>query len=78
MLWVNFGIAPMRQFHCVPKTYVTENEENYFEVYTYHVACTLSLPLLNISKFQFVRKYLSLIPQIVYIYMTAISPNLIS
>ena len=27
MLWVHIGIASMRQFQCVPTTYVTENKE---------------------------------------------------
>ena len=26
-----------RQFRCVPTTYVTENKENYLEIYTYQV-----------------------------------------
>ena len=25
----------MRQYQCVPTTYVTENKETYFEIYTY-------------------------------------------
>ena len=59
---------------CVPTTYVTENrEENYLEIYICQVSCPLPLPLLNIPNCQ------SVIPvtllQIVYICMTAISPN---
>ena len=42
---VQIGISSMRQFRCVPTTYVTENKENDFENYTYQVACPLSLPL---------------------------------
>ena len=34
MLLVNIGIAPMRQFQCVPTTYVNEIKETYFEIYT--------------------------------------------
>ena len=40
MLWEHIGIASMRQFQCVPSTYVTENKKSYFEInmYTkYHV-----------------------------------------
>ena len=45
----NIGIASMRQFQCVPTTYVTENkEESYLEIYFFQVSCPLSLPLLNI------------------------------
>ena len=43
----------MRQFQCVPTTYVTENkEENYLEIYIFQVSCPLSLPLLNIPNCQ--------------------------
>ena len=52
----------MRQFQCVPTTYVTgKTKENYFEIYTYQVSCPLSLPLLNISNCHLVLKYLSLL-----------------
>ena len=34
MLFVHIGIAIMRQFQCVPTTYVTEIKETYFEIYT--------------------------------------------
>ena len=54
--------------------YVAKIKETYFEIYTKQESCPLALPLLNISNCQSVLKYLS----IVYIYMTAISPNLIS
>ena len=68
------GITSMGQFQCVPTTYVTEIKETYFEIYTKGVSCLSALPLLSISNCRSVLKYLS----IVYIYMTAISPNLIS
>ena len=32
MLKVHIEIASMRQFQCIPKTYVTEIKETYFEV----------------------------------------------
>ena len=48
MLKVHIGIASMRQFQCVPTTYVTEIKETYFEIYTKQVSCPLALPLLNI------------------------------
>ena len=60
-----------RQFQCAPTTYVTENkEENYLEVYIFQVSCPLSLPKLPICI-----KILVTLPQIAYIYITAISPN---
>ena len=34
MMWVHIGIASLRQFQCVPTTYVTENKETYFEIFT--------------------------------------------
>ena len=69
---MHIGIASMRQFQCVPTTYVTEIKETYFEIYTKQATCQ--------SAFSF--KHLNLpisikIPvtiwQTVYIYMTAIS-----
>ena len=44
-----FGIASKRLFQSVPATYVTENKETYFEIYTYQESCPLVLSLLNIS-----------------------------
>ena len=41
MLYVHIGIASMRQFQCVPATYVTEIKETYFEIYTKQVSCTI-------------------------------------
>ena len=36
-------------------TYVTEmKEDNYLGIYMFEVSCSLSLPLLNISKFEFI------------------------
>ena len=32
----------MRQFQCVPITYVAEIKESYFEIYTKQVACPLA------------------------------------
>ena len=41
--------ATIRQFQCIPTTYVTEHkEENYLAIYIFQVSCPLSLPLLNI------------------------------
>ena len=54
-------------------TYITEIKETYFELYTEQVSCPLA-SLLNISNSI---KIPVAILQIVYIYMTAISPNLI-
>ena len=45
---------------CESTTYVTENKENYLEIYSYQVSCPLSLPLLNIPNCQSVLKFLSL------------------
>ena len=53
----------MRQFKCVPITYVTEIKETYFETDT-------SFPLLNISNCQSVLKYLSLYLHDSYMYIT--------
>ena len=39
----------MRQFQCVPKTYVTEIKESYFEIYTKQVSYPLALPLFNLN-----------------------------
>ena len=62
MLYVHFGIASMRQFQREPTTYYfTENkEDNYLEIYIFQVSC----PLIPVT-----------LLQIVYIFMTAISPN---
>ena len=60
MLKVSIGIASMRQFKRVPTTYVAENKETYFKIYTKQVLCPLALPLLSIPKCQLVLKYLSL------------------
>ena len=49
----------MRQLQCVPTTYITENKETYFEIYTYQESCPLALLLSNISSCQSVLKYLS-------------------
>ena len=78
MLYVHIGIASMRQFRYVPTIYITENKESLFKF-------TLKASIMSIV-FAFL-KHLKLpisiiitvtIPQIVYIWMTAISPNLIS
>ena len=63
------------QFQCVPTTYVTENkEENYFEKHfpsTMSIVCTsFKHPKLPISI-----KITATLLQIVYICMTALSPN---
>ena len=63
----------MRQFQCVPTTHVTEIKETYFEIYTKQV----------LSSFKHLKMPISIkipvtISQIVSIYITAISPNLIS
>ena len=42
MLLVHIGIAFMRQFQCVPTTYVIEIKETYFEIYTKQVSCQLT------------------------------------
>ena len=61
MLLVHIGIASMRQFQCVPTTYVAENkEEIYLDIYTFQVSSPLSSPLLNIPNCQSVLKFLSL------------------
>ena len=57
---MHIGIASLRQFQCVPTTYVTEIKETYFEIYTKQVPCPLAPPFLNISNCLSVLKYLSL------------------
>ena len=42
MLYVHIGIASMRQFQCVPTTYVTEFKEKYLEIYTKQEPCQLA------------------------------------
>ena len=39
---IHIGIASMRQFQCVPTTYVTEIKETNFEIYTKKVSCPLA------------------------------------
>ena len=51
----------IRQFQCVPTTYVTEIKETNFEIYTKQVSYPLALPLLNISMF-YVLLYVTLCP----------------
>ena len=36
-------IVELRQFQCVPTTYVNDNNENYKKMYSYQVSCPLSL-----------------------------------
>ena len=76
MLLVHTGIASVRQFQCVPKTYVTEIKETYLKIYTKQVSCPLSL-IFKTSQTanQSVLKYLSLYGKL-FIF-AAISPNLI-
>ena len=65
----------MRQFQCVPTTYVTENKENFLEIYTYQVSCPLPLRLFKNPKLPVSIKIPVTLLQIVYVCMTAISPN---
>ena len=66
----------MRQLQCVPTTYVSENKETYFEIFTNQESCTLirfvSLKHLTLP---ISIKIPATVWQIVYIYLTAISPN---
>ena len=59
----------------VPTTYATEIRNTYFEIYIYQESCPLALPLSNFSTCQSELKLPVNIWQIVYIYMTAISPK---
>ena len=63
----------MRQFQCVPTTYVTENKENYLEIYTYQVLCPLSASVIH-PKLPISIRIPVTLWQIVYICMTAMSP----
>ena len=67
----------MRQFQSVPTTYVTEIKETYLELYISRIMFISFAPLkhLNLS---IKIKIPVTIWQIVYIYMRAFSPNLIS
>ena len=77
MSLVHIGIASMRQFQCVPTTSVTEIKETYFEIYTKQVSCPLAFSFKHL-KLPISIKLPVTIWQIVYIYMTAISPILFS
>ena len=45
---MHIEIASVRQFKCLPTTYVTEIKDTYFEIYTKQVACPLAfLYILN-------------------------------
>ena len=59
----------MRQLQYIPETYVTQNKDNYFEIYI--VFAFFKHPILPIS----IKIPVALL-QNVYICMTAISPNL--
>ena len=66
------------QFQCVPTTYVTEIKETIFKLIHKH-----SIMYIAFASFKHLKLPISIIipvtiPQIVYICMTAISPNLIS
>ena len=46
---MHIGIASMMQFQCVPTTYLTENKETYFEIYTYQELYPLALHLKHLN-----------------------------
>ena len=61
-------------FQCAPTTYITENKETMFKFTLKH-----SIMSIVFSSFKHLKLPISIIiPQIVYIWMTAISTNLIS
>ena len=76
MLYVHIGIASMRQFQCIPATYITEIKSILkYTLNKYHVHL--------LSSFKHLKLPISIIIpvtiwQIVYIYMTALLPILIS
>ena len=72
MLYEHIGIASLRQFQCIPTTYVTENkEEKYLEIYIFQLSCPIVF-----TSFKHLKLPISIkIPVIVYICMAAISPN---
>ena len=71
----------------IEKTYVVDNlyqqhkspkkKKKYFGVYTYRVSCPLSLTHFKHLKLPITMKIPVILPQIVYIYMTAVFPNLV-
>ena len=42
-----YSICSMRQFHCVPTRYVTENKDNSLDIYTCQVSCPSSFYSYN-------------------------------
>ena len=72
------GIVSMRQIQCVPTMYVTENKETSFK-FTFKPS-TMFIVFAYFKHLKTANQYRIPVttPQIVYIFMTAISPNLIS
>ena len=63
----------MRQFQCVPTTYINENKETYLSR-----IISISFAPLNHLKLPISFKIPVTMEQIVYIYITAISPKIVS
>ena len=74
---MHIKIAPMRQFQCVPTTYVNEIKETYMK-YTLTSIMSIGFASFKHLKLPISTKIPVSIWRIVHIYMTAISPNLIS
>ena len=53
---MHIGIVSLRQFQCVPTTYVTEIKEAYFEIYTEQVSC----PLITFASFKHLKLPISI------------------
>ena len=68
----------MRLFRCVPTLYVTENKETSFKFTFKPSTMFIVFAYFKHLKMPISTKIPVTIWQIVYIYMTAISPNLIS
>ena len=76
MVLLHIEIAFMRQFQCVATTYVTENEENCFKVYT--EPSIMSAVFTSFNKLPITIKIPVTLQQIVFICMRAITSNSIS
>ena len=66
---------PLRQFQCVPTTYVTENKETSFKFTLKPSTMSIVFAYFKHPKLPISIRIRVTIPQIVYICMTAISPN---
>ena len=65
----------MRQFRCLPTTYVTENKETSFKFTLKPCTMSIVFAYFNYLKLPISIRIPDTLPQVVYICMTAISPH---